>query len=75
MEFTYVPYAPGSRCERLVIRSKYESCINQNTWKHGCMASGGHGLPKVSPGPAMPYHSMTSEQAIPETAILGVARM
>jgi hypothetical protein len=29
----------------------------------------GHGLPKVSPGPAMPYPSMACGQAIPEAII------
>jgi hypothetical protein len=30
---------------------------------HGGMARGGHGLLKVSPGPAMPYSSMPCRQA------------
>jgi hypothetical protein len=33
------------------------------------MASGGHGLPKVSPLPAMLYPSMPCRQATPETAL------
>jgi hypothetical protein len=33
-----------------------------------CMVRGGHGLPKVSPGPAMPYPSMPCRWATPETA-------
>jgi hypothetical protein len=33
------------------------------------MARGDHGLPKVSPGPAMPYPSMPYRQATPETAL------
>jgi hypothetical protein len=37
------------------------------SWNHGCMARGGHGLPKASSGPAMPYPSMPRRQAIPET--------
>jgi hypothetical protein len=28
-------------------------------YAHGCMARGGHGLPKVSLAPAMPYRSVT----------------
>jgi hypothetical protein len=35
---------------------------------HGCMARGGHGLPKVSPGPVMPFPSMPCGWATPETA-------
>jgi hypothetical protein len=34
----------------------------------GRMACGGHGHPKVSPGPAMPYSSMTLGRATPEKA-------
>jgi hypothetical protein len=34
---------------------------------HRRMARGGHGLPKVSPAPAMPYPSMPYGQATPET--------
>jgi hypothetical protein len=33
------------------------------------MARGGDGLHKVSPEPAMPYPSMPSGQATPETAV------
>jgi hypothetical protein len=33
------------------------------------MAKGGHGLPKVSPEPAMPNPSTPCERATPETAI------
>jgi hypothetical protein len=36
---------------------------------HGRMARGGHGLPKVSPGTAMPYPSMPWGRATPETAL------
>jgi hypothetical protein len=36
--------------------------------RHGCMARGDHGLPKVSPGPAMPDRSMPCGWATPETA-------
>jgi hypothetical protein len=39
------------------------SCIK----KHRRMARGGHGLPKVSPRPAMLYSSMPCSQATPET--------
>jgi hypothetical protein len=35
--------------------------------KHGCIARGGHGLPKVSPGPAMLQPSRQSRQTTPET--------
>jgi hypothetical protein len=38
------------------------------TAMHGRMAKGGHGLPKVSPGSALPYPSMPREWATPETA-------
>ena len=41
--------------------------------KLACMARGSHGLPKVSPGPAMPDPSTPSGWATPEMAILGVA--
>jgi hypothetical protein len=33
------------------------------------MARGDHGLPKVSPGPAMPYSSMTCGHATPQMAL------
>jgi hypothetical protein len=38
---------------------------------NGCgrNARGGHGLPKVSPGPATPYHSMPCGQATPGTVL------
>lgn len=36
---------------------------------HMCMASGSHGPPKVSPGPAMPDLSMPCRWATPETAM------
>jgi hypothetical protein len=36
---------------------------------HWRMEKGGHGLPKVSPGPAIPDTSMPCRQAIPETAL------
>jgi hypothetical protein len=36
---------------------------------HGLMGRGDHGLPKVSPGPTMPYPSMPCGRASPETAI------
>jgi hypothetical protein len=36
---------------------------------HGRMARGGHGLPKVSPGPTLPYSSMPCRQAIPRAAL------
>jgi hypothetical protein len=35
---------------------------------HGRMAEGGHGLPKVSPGPGMPYPYTPCGQATPENA-------
>jgi len=37
--------------------------------RHGRTARGGHGLPKVSPGPAMPDPSMPCGRATPETAL------
>jgi hypothetical protein len=44
-------------------------------FRHGRMASGGHGLPKVSPGPAMPDSSMPCGRATSETALRqGVGR-
>jgi hypothetical protein len=39
------------------------------TFHHRRMARGGHGLPKVSPGPAMPYLSMPCGRATPKTAL------
>jgi hypothetical protein len=36
---------------------------------HGRMARGGHGLPKVSPGPAMPYPSTPCGRVTRETAL------
>jgi hypothetical protein len=38
------------------------------------MTRGGYGLPKVSPGCAMPYLSMPCGRAILEPAVSGVAR-
>jgi hypothetical protein len=40
-------------------------CIDILAKVHGRMARGGHGLPKVSLGRAMPYPSMPYEQATP----------
>jgi hypothetical protein len=37
--------------------------------RHGRMARGGHGLPKVSPVPAMPYPSLPCGWATTETAL------
>jgi hypothetical protein len=37
------------------------------SWKHGRMARGGHELPKVSPGPAIPYPSTHCSRVILET--------
>jgi hypothetical protein len=37
--------------------------------KHGRMARGDHGLPKVLHGPAMPYPSTPYRRATPETAL------
>jgi hypothetical protein len=37
--------------------------------QHGRMARGGHGLPNVSPGPAMPDSFMLCGQTTPETAL------
>jgi hypothetical protein len=34
------------------------ACRRKMVRKHSRMARGGHGLPKVSPGPAIPYPSM-----------------
>jgi hypothetical protein len=36
---------------------------------HGCMARGGHGIPKVLPGPALPYPSTPCGGATPEMAL------
>jgi hypothetical protein len=36
--------------------------------EHRRMARGGHGLPKVSPGPTMPDHSTPNRWTTPETA-------
>jgi hypothetical protein len=40
---------------------------------HGRMGRGGHGIPKVSPGPAMPDPSMPCGQATPQLG-LAIAR-
>jgi hypothetical protein len=40
---------------------------------HWRTARGGHGLPIVSPGPAMPYPSLSCRQVTTETAFPGVA--
>jgi hypothetical protein len=37
--------------------------------RHGRMARGGHGLPKVSLGPAMSYLSTPCGRATPETVL------
>jgi hypothetical protein len=34
------------------------------SFEHVRMTRGGHGLPKVSCGPAMPYHTTTCGQAV-----------
>jgi hypothetical protein len=39
---------------------------------HRRMARGGHGLPKVSPEPTMPYPSSPCGQATPQTALRSV---
>jgi hypothetical protein len=40
------------------------------TWlQHRLMAWGGHGLPKVSPGPAIPYPSTPCGQTTPKTSL------
>jgi hypothetical protein len=41
----------------------------ETTKRHGRMARGGYGLPKVSPEPAMPNPSTPCRQATPETAL------
>jgi hypothetical protein len=48
------------------------SCCNPFIYSHGRMASatGSHGLPKFSPGPAMPYLSTPCGRATSETASL-----
>jgi hypothetical protein len=57
-----------------------ENCLKNNknnsdlAWTsaprlHGRMARGGHGLPKVSPGPAMPYPSTPCRRTTYETAL------
>jgi hypothetical protein len=42
--------------------------VNVIYW-HGRMVRGDDGLPKVSPGPAIPYASMTCGWATPEMAL------
>jgi hypothetical protein len=51
-----------------------EFCVTfiLKAWAYG---KGGHGLPKVSLWPAIPYHSMPCMRATPETAVSGVARL
>jgi hypothetical protein len=39
------------------------------TYPHGRMARGDHGIPKVSPGPALPYPFTPCGRATPETAV------
>jgi hypothetical protein len=41
-----------------------------STYFQGRMARGGHGLLKVSQGPAMPYPSIPCGRANPETSLL-----
>jgi hypothetical protein len=53
---------PGCKCEN--IRLVRES----STRVHGRMSRGGHRLPKVTPGPAMPYLSTPRGWATTETA-------
>jgi hypothetical protein len=38
---------------------------------HGRMATGGNGLPKISPGPIIPYRSTSYGQATSEMALRG----
>jgi hypothetical protein len=42
--------------------------------KHGRMARGGHGLPKVSLGPTMPNPFIPCRQVTPETALWSFQR-
>jgi hypothetical protein len=42
--------------------------------RHGRMARRGHGLPKVSPGPALPYPSSPCGRATPEMALRPLQR-
>jgi hypothetical protein len=44
-----------------------ESLIWPEAGSNGCVGRGGHGVPKVSLGPAMPYPSMPCRLATPET--------
>jgi hypothetical protein len=43
--------------------------LDGHDFTHERMARGGHGLPKVSPGPAMPNPSKPCGRATPETAL------
>jgi hypothetical protein len=56
----HMPYDPYA----LASNGRY-FCNYQN---HGRTTRGGHGLPKVSLGPAMPDSSTPCERATPETA-------
>jgi hypothetical protein len=47
----------------------YSNDVKNGAPKHGRMASGGHGLFKVLPGPAMPYPSTPCGRATPEMAL------
>jgi hypothetical protein len=56
-----------------LLKSSLEIHLNKDhsllIQKHGRMARGGHGLFRVSPGPAMPYPSKPCGRAIPETNV------
>jgi hypothetical protein len=57
---------------KLIMALKF--VLGDFTLKHGRMARDGHGFPMVSLGPIVPNPSTPCGQAIPVTAISGVAR-
>jgi hypothetical protein len=52
-----------------VIDETLQNQNERNTGCHVCMARDGHGLPKVSHRPAMPYPFMPCGRATPEVAL------
>jgi hypothetical protein len=70
---TNLPPAPYSTqrapCRRKGIKWREPRKSTFCRRKHGHTARGGHGLPKVSLGPAIPYHSTPCRQATSETTL------
>jgi hypothetical protein len=62
------PQPPKSGCQTYLASSWISRPPSTpSPWRHGRMRRGGHGLPKVSPGPAMSYPWWTLGKPFPDT--------